>query len=126
MPSSAVNVTYWVIAENTIGSSNASASVTLLPSAFPAPPTGLRAVAGIDYVDVSWASPSSDGGSNITGYEVRRTTASTDQSTVFEVKASGTDVPITSVHDDQATSGDIYTYNVIAVTGQGGRRTATA
>jgi hypothetical protein len=116
MPTSAVNVTYWIVAENTLGKGNASVAVTLVPSAHPTVPTGLRAVAGIDYVDISWASPSSDGGSNITVYVVRRQTASTGDWTQFEVDVSGTKVPITSIHDDQATSGDVYTYNIKAVT----------
>jgi hypothetical protein len=116
MPSGAVNVTYWIVAQNASGNSSASASVTLVPSAYPSVPTGLTAVAGNDYVDISWASPTSDGSSNITNYIVRRQSASSGESIEYEVKASVTNVPITSYHDDQAASGNVYTYNIKAVT----------
>jgi hypothetical protein len=116
MPSSALNVTYWIIAENALGTGPASVNVTLSPGAHPMVPTGLQAVAGTDYVDISWTSPASDGGSNITKYVVRRQMVSTGEWTQFDVRASGTNVPVTSAHDDQATSGEIYTYNVKAVT----------
>jgi hypothetical protein len=118
MPVSAVNVTYWIVAENSVGSSNASRSVTLDPGAHPAAPTGLRAVGGIDYVDLSWSSPPSNGGNNITAYIVRRQMASSGEAVEMNVMASGSDIPITSVHDDQASSGDVYTYNVKAVSNQ--------
>ena len=116
MPTSALNVTYWIVAENTLGKGNASVAVTLVPSAHPSVPTGLRAVSGSDYVDISWSSPTSNGGSNITVYVVRRQAASTGDWTQFEVDVAGTSVPITSVHDDHATSGDTYTYNIKAMT----------
>ena len=115
MPSLALNATYWIVAENILGLGNPSDKVTLVPAAFPSVPTGLRAVTGADYVDISWTTSSSDGGSNITQYEVRRQSSS-GESTLFEVRVSGTDVPVTSVHDDQAGSGAVYTYNVKAVT----------
>jgi hypothetical protein len=115
MPSSASGVTYWIVAENTVGLSNTSDSKTLVPDAFPSVPTGVRAVAGADSVDISWNTPSSNGGSNITQYSVRRQLA-TGESVQFDVRVSGTDVPVTSVHDDQAGSGTVYTYNVKAVT----------
>ncbi|MGD0819041.1 MAG: fibronectin type III domain-containing protein [Methanomassiliicoccales archaeon] len=119
MPQSAVNVTYWIVAENLVGTGNASDNVTLLPGAHPTVPTGLHAVAGIDYVDISWTSPVSDGGSNITKYVVRRQVTSTGESIQFDVTVSGNSVPVTSAHDDQATSGDIYVYNVKAVSSTG-------
>ncbi len=115
MPSLAVNVTYWIIAENTVGTGNSSDKVTLVPGAYPSVPTGLRAVGGGDYVDISWNTPASDGGDNITKYVVRRQAAS-GESTQFEVGVSGTEVPVTSLHDDQAGSGAVLTYNVKAVT----------
>jgi hypothetical protein len=118
MPSSAVNVTYWIIAANIVGTGNASRSVTLVPGAYPTVPTGLKAVPGIDYVDISWSSPASNGGSNITMYLVRRQMASSGEAVEFDVMASGTNIPITSAHDDQASSGDVYTYNIKAVSNQ--------
>ena len=38
MPPSAVNVTYWVVAQNAIGTGNPSANVTLVPNEFPSAP----------------------------------------------------------------------------------------
>jgi hypothetical protein len=119
MPSSAATVTYRIVAENVIGLGNASEKITLVPGEHPSAPSGLKAVAGNDYVDISWTSPPSDGGSSITKYVVRRQIALTGESVQFDVKASGTSVPITSAHDEQATSGETYIYNVKAVTAQG-------
>jgi hypothetical protein len=118
MPTSASNVTYWVVAQNALGLSDPGNKVTLVPNAFPDVPTGLWAVAGADYVDISWNAPASDGGNNITQYEVRRQSASGD-SILLYVHVSDTDVPITSVHDDQAGVGGVFTYNVKAVTNNG-------
>ena len=115
MPLSALNATYWIVAENALGLSGSSDNVTLVPGAFPSVPTGLRAAAGADYVDISWTAPASNGGSNITQYEVRRQSAS-GESVSIDVLVSGTDVPITSVHDDQAGTGGVFSYNVKAVT----------
>jgi hypothetical protein len=115
MPSSARNATYWIVAENAIGLSSKSDDRTLVPGAFPSVPTGLRATAGADYVDISWNAPVSNGGGNITQYEVRRQSAS-GESVLIDVAVSGTDVPITSVHDDQAGTGGVFSYNVKAVT----------
>lgn len=115
MPSSASIVTYWIVAENDLGLSSTSDSMTLVLDAFPNVPTGVRAVAGADYVDISWNAPPSNGGSNITQYSIRRQVAS-GESVQFDVRVSGTDVPVTSVHDDQAGSGTVFTYNVKAVT----------
>jgi trimeric autotransporter adhesin len=115
MPSWASSVTYWVVAENSVGLSAPGDNVSLVPSAFPSVPTGLRAVAGADYVDLSWNAPASNGGSNLTQYLVRRQSAS-GESVLIDVWVSSTDIPVTSVHDDQAGSGSVYTYNVLAVT----------
>ncbi|HEY3420904.1 MAG TPA: fibronectin type III domain-containing protein [Methanomassiliicoccales archaeon] len=115
MPSWASTMTYWIVAENIIGLSNPSDNVTLVPNSFPSVPIGLRAVAGTDFVDLSWNAPISNAGNNITQYEVRRQSSSGD-STLFYVSVGLSDVPITSVHDDQAGTGTVYTYNVKALT----------
>ena len=116
MPSFAINVTYWVVAQNAIGTGNPSTNVTLVPNEFPSAPTGLWATAGSDYVDVSWVSSASNGGDNITGYVVRRQSVQSGESIEIYVPATTTDVPNTSVHDDQASAGSAYFYNVKAVT----------
>jgi hypothetical protein len=116
MPVSSSNVTYWIVAANIVGTGNASDKITLVPNAFPTVPTGLHATAGVDYVDISWTSPSTDGGDNLTGFEVRRQEVATGVSVLFHVPASITDVPNTSFHDDQVSSGTSYFYNVMAVT----------
>ncbi len=115
LPSSASSVTYWIVAGNSLGLSNPGDRVTLVPGAFPSTPTGLRAEAGSDYVDLSWNTPSSNGGNNITQYALRRQSAA-GESILFYVQVSNSNIPITSVHDDQAGSGTVYTYNVMAVT----------
>ena len=72
--------TYYVdvIATNAVGSSAASSPrVTVLPATVPGAPRTVRATAAVKSAVVTWAAPSSTGGSAVTAYTARAWTAST-------------------------------------------------
>jgi len=61
---------FTVAAVNAGGPGSASNEVVATPEPVPDPPQGLTATAGAESVTLSWSSPSSIGGSAITGYDV--------------------------------------------------------
>ena len=65
-------VTYYVtvVATNSVGDSLASSEASTVPFTLPGVPTNITASAGVSQVTVSWNSPTTDGGSPITGYTV--------------------------------------------------------
>jgi hypothetical protein len=101
--------TFTVAATNAVGigaSSSPSNSVT--PATVPNPPTSVSAVAGNTQAIISFTTPSSDGGSAITGYTV------TDNTDTYS--ATGTSSPITVTG---LTNGDAYTFTVTATNAVG-------
>ena len=64
-----------VTATNEIGDGPASADVLVTPLTKPLPPQNATALAGLASALVSWNAPESDGGSTITSYAVRYSTA---------------------------------------------------
>jgi ABC-type amino acid transport substrate-binding protein len=91
---------------------------TTMPGTPPAP-TGLTAVAGTVRVSLNWTAPSSNGGSNITGYNVYRAIGA-GPSTYL------TTVTSTTYLDSSLTSGQAYSYKVSAVNSFGeGLKTAS-
>ena len=104
---------YKVTALNAIGESVASNEATATPSApatAPSAPQSLQATAGNAQVSSSWTTPSSDGGSAITGYRVYRGTA--PNPTVALIPDLGL---VTSFLDSGRTNGQIYYYKVTAL-----------
>ena len=79
----------------------------------PGAPTGLTATAGNAQVALSWAAPSSDGGSPVTGYKLYRGTAAGAET------FTGITVTGTSHTDTGLTNGTTYFYKVSAVNGVG-------
>ena len=80
------------------------------PATAPSAPQSLQATAGNAQVSLSWTTPSSDGGSAITGYRVYRGTA--PNPTVALIPDLGL---VTSFLDSGRTNGQIYYYKVTAL-----------
>ena len=61
---------FWVTAVNGIGEGPPSNEVSAVPLTVPGAPTGLTPIAGNGQVTLSWTAPASDGGSQVSGYNV--------------------------------------------------------
>lgn len=92
-------------------SGTSSGGTTTVPSS----PTGLAATAGNAQVSLSWSTPSSNGGSAITGYDIYRGTASGGESST----PIATGVTSTAYTDSGLTNGQAYYYKVTAVNSVG-------
>ncbi len=107
-----VTYTYYVTAVNCMGESLPSNVVSATPMTVPSAPVNLTAVAGNEYVYLSWEAPY-DGGSKITAYRIYRngtlyTTVNADQ---------------LWFNDNDVVNGVTYSYYVTAVNsvGEGSR-----
>lgn len=106
--------TFRVTATNSVGTSatfGASGSVT--PATTPGAPTIGTMTAGDASVTVRWSTPSSNGGSAITGYTVTPYIGSTAQTPV-NVAGTGTSTNVTGL-----TNATAYTFRVAAVNAMG-------
>ena len=79
------------------------------PPTVPGPPQSPSASAGNTTVDVTWSTPSTDGGSPVTNYEIYRGTSPGGESKIAEVG----NTPLT-FHDSGLTNGQTYYYKVSA------------
>jgi PKD repeat protein len=100
----------------------ASSTVTItadpIQGTVPGAPTGLTATSGSGQVSLSWTPPSSNGGENITKYNVYRSTTSGSETQVTSGGCSGLGA-VTSCTDTGLTAGQTYYYKVTAVNGIG-------
>jgi subtilase family serine protease len=106
---------YKVTAVNSVGEGPKSneASAGLVVTTVPTAPTGLVASGGSSVVTLSWAAPSSNGGSAITGYKIYRGASSGTESLLTSVGTTA------SYSDTAVFSGTTYFYKVTAVNGIG-------
>jgi hypothetical protein len=82
--------TFTVHATNSVGSGPESNARSATPAAVPSAPRSVAAKAGGSGITVTWAAPTSNGGSAITGYRVYRGTSSTSGSAVATLTPSAT------------------------------------
>jgi predicted phage tail protein len=101
-----------VLARNAVGDT-ASATVSAVPRTVASAPRSVTATPGSRQVKLTWAAPSSNGGSAITGYVVQRWTG-TKWSTITTAAASARSFTATGL-----SNGTRYSFRVIAVNGAG-------
>ena len=98
-----------VSAVNEVGTGTTStATSSVLVATAPGSPTSLSGTGGVDFVDLTWSAPSSNGGSPITDYVVEY---STGGSWTTYVRTAST---ATSVRVPSLTTGTNYTFRVSA------------
>jgi YVTN family beta-propeller protein len=107
---------YEVLAVNAAGNSNVSTEASATPYTYAAQPTGLTATAGSSQVSLTWTDPTSGGFSMISGYEILRSTSSTQAPADFVFVNGGA---ATTYTDLNVTLGTTYYYEVVAVNASG-------
>ena len=97
---------------NTIYVANGRSNTVSVINA-PLPPTGLTATAvSSSQINLSWNTPSSNGGSAITGYMIER---SVDNGTTWSIIVSNTDSTSTTYSDTGLHKKTTYTYRIHAI-----------
>jgi len=90
---------------------SAEASATpVAPTTAPGSPSGLTATAGNAQVSLSWTAPASDGGAQITSYDIYEGTTGTVKTTAPVASAKGTSVTVKNL-----ANGTPYYFKVAAV-----------
>ncbi len=112
---------YRVFAINSAGTGPASNIATGIsaPATVPAAPTELTATAGLERrSDLSWSTPTDDGGANITGYRIQ---VSSDNSTWIDLETD-TGSTDTAYPDTELRGGSNRHYRVSAINSAGAGR----
>jgi predicted phage tail protein len=99
-----------VTAVNKVGESQPSSVMLATPVTVPAAPAGLTAVVGNAQVTLKWATPASDGGSPVTGYDLYVGTTANFNGTVPLAKVTSNTVTVTGL-----ANGATYYFRVTAV-----------
>jgi hypothetical protein len=98
----------------TFRSCEVSATPTAPPASSPGAPTGLTATAGDSQVSLSWTAPGSDGGSQVTSYNVYDGTSAGGESQTPVTTVTGTSATVNGL-----TNGNTYYFVVTAVNAVG-------
>ncbi|MDQ6821844.1 MAG: DUF4082 domain-containing protein, partial [Actinomycetota bacterium] len=109
--------TFTVTASNSAGSGPASTpsnAVTPTPAAAPTAPQGVSASPATNQALVGWSAPSSNGGSQITGYTITPYIGSSAQTATHVSGGSATSTTVTGL-----TNGTSYTFTVKATNSAG-------
>src|SRR5207249_10902385 len=103
---------------NSIGTGSPSGNVSATTLAVaPSSPTGLTATAmSSSQINLSWAPPTDNGGSAITGYKIER---STDGGSTWTTVVANTGSTATTYSDTGLMRGTAYTYRVSAINSVG-------
>ncbi len=111
-----VKCRYWVTAWNALGESGPSNEVIGNPAYKPKPPKNLENATGYGYVNLTWQSPDSNGGSEITEYRIFKYDDPTDYRNHSNYTFIGS-VNGTTWHynDSNVTNGEMYHYHVRSV-----------
>jgi hypothetical protein len=109
----AIRYCFAVLASNQHLGSALSNVLAATPYAPPSAPLNVTAIAGPQRVTISWSPPSTDGGSQVTGYTVFRVLP-TGSTPIAALSASAL-----SYVDMNVTAGDTYTYMVAAANAAG-------
>jgi parallel beta-helix repeat protein len=103
------NTYYYVVtALNIVGEGSPSFEIDAIPATVPNEPTGLSAQAGDSYIELTWATPTDDGGSAITKYVIYKGTSSGVLTLLTEIDA------LETYMDTSVTNGVTYYYKVSA------------
>ena len=97
-------------AVNRAGEGPASGAVPAVPVTVPGAPGGLAATADDGKVTLSWAAPGSDGGSQVSGYNVYVATSADFKGAARVPAGTGTAVTVTGL-----VNGTTYYFRVTAV-----------
>ncbi len=110
---------YYVTAQNVIGTSPASTTVVATPKAFvhvaPSAPTAVTGLGATTQVTLSWQPPTDPGTDPLSGYRVHRSSTSGGAGTLV----GSTSATTTSYVDTTVTSGAEYFYTVTAFSAAG-------
>ena len=101
---------------NGVNEGQASCEVPAVPVTVPGPPGRLTAAPGDRQVTLAWAAPASDGGSQVSGYNVYQGTSPDGESAT---PVNGLPVTSTSYTVTGLTNGSTYYFTVTAVNAQG-------
>jgi predicted phage tail protein len=112
---------FWVTAVNKAGEGKPSKDVPATPVGAPAAPAGLAATPGDGKVALSWTAPSSDGGSQVTGYNVYVATSADFKAATKIPWGTGTAVTVTGL-----VNGTTYYFRVTAVNKAGEGKPSSA
>ena len=106
-----VEYVYRISVSNEMGDGEKTGNITVIPSGFPDPPSGVVASLGQDHVEISWSYPIDDGGLDVQEYRIYKLIDSDWTRITSTTKLRYT--------DDDIENGKVYSYRLSSVNGRG-------